>query len=117
MKLSMKAALYSGLLFPGAGYFVVQKKLRGSVALLVTIAGLSIIIIESIHKAQIIAEKIVSGAIQLDVKVLRQQILETPGIFNPDLLSGVYFIIGLVWFVGIVDCYRIGGIIQAKDLA
>ncbi len=117
MKLPMKAALYSGLVFPGAGYFVVQKKLRGFVALLISIAGLSVIIMESIHKAQIIAEKIVSGAIPFDIKIVQQQIFETPGIFSPDLLSGVYTVIGLVWLIGIVDGYRIGRIVQAKDLS
>ncbi len=108
MKLSTKAAIYSGLVFPGAGYFVVKKNFHGSIAFLITFAGLAVVVIEAFHKAQIIAEKIVAGAIPVDIGFIREQILETPGAFSPAVVSAISIVIGLVWLVGIVDSYRIG---------
>ncbi len=108
MKLSTKAALFSGLLFPGSGYFIVKKKRRGFLFFVVTLASLAIILIEAIHKAQVIAQDILSGALVMSVETLREQIQITPGAFSPEIISAVtYFVVGL-WVISIVDCYRIG---------
>jgi len=108
MKLSTRAAIYSGLVFPGAGYFVVKKTIHGAVAFLITFAGLAVVMIEAFHKAQIIADKIVMGAIPIDIGVIREQILTTPGVFSTPVVSAISIVIGLVWLVGIVDSWRIG---------
>ncbi len=115
MKLATKAAIYSGLVFPGAGYFVVKKAIHGSISFLITFAGLAVVVIEAFHKAQVIAEKIVVGAIPVDIGLIRERILETPGAFSPEVVSSVTIMIGLVWLVGIVDSYRIGAGMQEKS--
>ncbi|MCF6323149.1 MAG: hypothetical protein L3J89_02295 [Gammaproteobacteria bacterium] len=107
MKLSTKALIYSGLVFPGAGYFVVKKTVRGSTAFLITFVGLVVVMIEVFHKAQIIAEKIVMGAIPVDISVIREQILVTPGVSSTSVVSVVSVVIGLVWLVGVVDSWRL----------
>ncbi len=107
MKLSTRALLYSGLVFPGAGYFVVKKIVRGIIAFLMTFVGLVVVMVEAFHKAQIIAEKIVMGAIPIDISVIREQILVTPGVFSTTVVSVVSAMIGLVWLVGIVDSWRL----------
>ena len=108
MKLSTKAAIYSGIVFPGAGYFIVKKRVHGAASFLITFAGLTVVIIEAFHKAQIIAEKIVSGIIPADITLIREQILTTPGVFSAEMVSGISILIGFVWLVGIVDSWRIG---------
>ncbi len=107
MKLSTRALIYSGLVFPGAGYFVVKKTVHGAVAFLITFVGLVVVMIEAFHKAQIIAEKIVMGAIPIDISVIREQILVIPGVFSTTVMSVVSVVIGLVWLVGVVDSWRI----------
>jgi len=108
MKLSTKAALYSGLLFPGSGYFIVKKKKQGFLFLIIALASLTILITEAIHKAQVIAQDIVSGALVMNIETLQEQIQITPGVFSPGIISAVtYFVVGL-WLVSIIDCYRIG---------
>ena len=108
MKLSTKAAIYSGIVFPGAGYFIVKKSIHGAASFLITFAGLTVVMIEAFHKAQIIAEKIVSGVIPVDITLIREQILTIPGVFSPEVVSGISIMIGLVWLIGIVDSWRIG---------
>jgi len=107
MKLSTKAAIYSALVFPGAGYFVVKKTVHGAVAFLITFVGLALVMVEAFHKAQIIADKMVAGAIPLDIGVIREQILTTPGVFSATVVSAISIVIGVVWLGGIIDSWRI----------
>ncbi len=108
MKLSIKAALLSGLVFPGAGYFIVRKKITGLIIFILTCSGLSALIVDTTHKAKIIAEKINQGVIPLDINIIQEQIHITPGVFSANTLIGISVIIGLLWIVGVADCYRIG---------
>ena len=107
MKLSTKAAIYSALVFPGAGYFVVKKTVHGTVAFLITFAGLALVMVEAFHKAQIIADKIVTGEVAIDLGVIREQILTTPGVFSTTVVSAISIVIGVVWVGGIIDSWRI----------
>ena len=70
MKLSTKAALYSSIVFPGSGYFIVKEKIRGYIACSISFACLVIYIIEAFHKAQIIAHKIVNGEIAYNISLV-----------------------------------------------
>lgn len=115
MKLSTKAALFSSIVFPGSGYFIIQKNIRGFIFFFITIAVLSVIMIEVFHKAQIIAEKIVQGLIPLDINIIREQILTMPAVFSPQLMSSLSIVIGVLWLVGIVDSYRIGRLKETSD--
>lgn len=108
MKTATKAALFSAIVFPGAGYFVVQRRVQGAIAFLITLTGLSIMMVEAYQKAQIIAEKIVAGVVPLDVQVIREQIILTPGNLSPEIATYLSLAIGAVWLFSIIDCYRIG---------
>ncbi len=108
MKLSHQAALYSAMVFPGAGYFVVKEKPRGWIALTITLICLGVIIKDASFKAQIIAEKIVNGMMPFDVAIIRDQILHTPGFFSETVIWMVSSIIVVVWLVGLIDSFRIG---------
>jgi len=112
VKSSIKAAIYSALVFPGAGYFFVGQKVKGIISLILTLTGLAVLVVESFHKAEIIAEKIVMGVMPLDVLYIREQLLQTPGVFSEDYLSGILIMVGCVWFFSIVDSFRLGRIIE-----
>lgn len=105
MKLSAKVLLYSGLVFPGAGYFVLEKMYRGGVALITTIGCLVFIMSDVFHRASIIAEKIVQGDIPYDISIVREQILRTPGELSDGTISMLSITIGMVWLISLVDGY------------
>ncbi len=115
MKLSIKAAMFSGIVFPGAGYFLVDKKRRGIISLIATVSILIFIMIDIFHRANIIAEKIVFGIIPYDIAIIREQILLTPGNISPETLGNLSLVIGLIWIVSIVDGYYLGRGIEAKS--
>ena len=112
MKLSTKAALYSAIVFPGAGYFIVKNKLRGGIALSISLGCLVVFMIEAFNKAQIIAGKIVSGEIPYDINIIRDQIPLTPGVFATEFIMVTTICIALVWIVGGIDSYRLGKLLD-----
>ena len=117
MKLPLKAVLFSTLVFPGAGYFLVNKPKRGIVVILVILGALGTVMLEALHKAEIIAQKIVGGEMPYDVSVILQQIDMTEGRFSPDFIAGLSLIIGAIWLLGIIDAYRLGKAMETKGEA
>jgi len=105
MKLSVKVLIYSGLVFPGAGYFILKKKLRGAITFAITISCLLFILTEIFHRANIIAEKIIHGEISYDIAIIRDQILLTPGSLSEGTMNALSMVIGMVWLIGILDSY------------
>ncbi len=108
MKLSIKAPLLSTIIFPGAGYFVLDKSTQGLTFVIATLTGISVIIYDAWQKAQILAEKILLGDIPFDIAIIRQQIALLPDTIDSTLLTGTYTIIALLWLAGIIDSYRLG---------
>lgn len=109
MKISLKCALYSGLVFPGSGYFIAHRNKRAISFILATLVCLAFIIYEAYYKAQIIAQDIIiSGVIPSSISQLREQMLTTPGILTPFELNSIYVTTALLWLVGLIDSYRIG---------
>jgi len=119
LKLSIKAALYSALVFPGAGYFILQRNKQAIAFLLLTLVGLAGIAYEPvkqiplvIQKTQLMAEKIAYGQLPMDLTVIvpmiRQDILNTLDSANPTLISNISIALGILWFIGVFDCYRSG---------
>ncbi len=66
MKNSVKAALFSALVFPGTGHFIIKRYLRGLVFFLPSLLSLLYLLRYSVNKAYAIAEQITQGNIPLD---------------------------------------------------
>jgi hypothetical protein len=115
MKLKHKATLYSLLVFPGAGYFFLDRMQRGFVAMFLSLGGLAVLTVEAFHKAQVLAEKIVYGELPYDINVIRQQIPLTPGVLDERLVIGITLSLLLLWLFACVDSYRIGQVLEASD--
>lgn len=107
MNRSTKAALLSGLVFPGLGQIYLRRYVRG--ALLVFCAGLALYVILStaIDAALDVVAKMEGGEVPADVgaisELVRKESLET-GQTTSIATIGLF----LSWLFGIVDAYRIG---------
>ncbi|MBT7410233.1 MAG: hypothetical protein HN826_11070 [Methylococcales bacterium] len=109
MKLSTKAVIYSGFVFPGAGYFFVNNKKKGFICFATILVCLSFIMYEANYKVQIIAQNIMSsGVVPMDIDLIRAQVATVPGIVPPAVLSIMSLVIVLIWGIGIFDSYRRG---------
>jgi len=116
MKISTKAMLYSIIVFPGAGYFVLKQKRRGFIALVATLGLFFTLVYEAIYKAQILAEAMVrdilnSGQIPFDIFYileLREKIETVPGYFPAWFVTLATILLVAIWLVSIIDTYRLG---------
>ncbi len=108
MQSHIKAAVYSGLVFPGAGYFFLKKVKRAVIFVLLTLLSLIVVLYDAIYKAQIIAQKIVNGEIPFDLTIIRQQISATAGVLDASVVVALYSVMAVLWLVSVVDCYRLG---------
>jgi hypothetical protein len=108
MKTSTKAALYSSLIFPGAGYFLVNCKIRGILATSATAICFIGLFLEFFQRAQTITHKIVSGEIPYDVLVIAQHVRAMIYSFNTAQVIWLASTIGIIWVLSTIDAYRLG---------
>lgn len=107
-KTATKAALFSGLVFPGLGHIYLKYYRRGILLALMATLTLSGIIIHAVRQAQAIADKILSGQIALDAATITAQV-EAASAGNDSLaINAAYAIFIICWLFGIVDSYRLG---------
>ena len=110
MTTSIKAALLSALVFPGAGHFFLKRHLRGLVLTLATIASLYFLISGVVERALQITDKIQRGEVQLDVAAITELISVQPTGSEIQIINIASAVLMLAWLIGIVDSYRIGRI-------
>jgi hypothetical protein len=111
VRYSTKAALLSGLVFPGVGHLYLRRYLRGAL-LAAAAAALSYFIISvAVDSAFDIAGKIQSGDVPLNAESISalaskaSQATEN----STDIATTALFVL---WLIGIVDSYREG---RARD--
>jgi hypothetical protein len=106
MDLATKSAIYSGLVFPGTGYFFSQNKTKAWISILLSLTCLIIFMSEAVFKAQIIADKIIAGQLPFDILVIREQIKLVEGNYSDMFLGSITFLFVTTWLVSILDSYR-----------
>ena len=108
MTKSTKAALLSGLIFPGIGHIVLKRYLRGSLVMLPALIAMSAITKIAFQRAQAIVDRVVSGEIPLDTGSISELVANSPN-DSDSLISSISMFVFLVcWLIGIIDSYRIG---------
>jgi len=117
MQQSLKAALFSALIFPGSGHFLLKKHVRG-----VLLAGVSILCIwallsVAIEKAQEISLKIQSGEIPLDIARITDEVTKQTIGGDTQLAEVATYLLVACWLVGIVDSFRVGRLLDKRDSA
>ena len=113
MTRSIKAALLSGLIFPGVGHMILKQYRRGSVLMLSAMAALSVIVTKAINQALTIVDRINSGEIPVEARAIIELASMPNSSAEDSILNIAAIVVGAVWIIGIVDSYRLG-IIQEK---
>ena len=108
MKKSTKAALLSGLIFPGIGHMVLKQHLRGSVLMLSALAASSVIIAIVIRRAQTIVDRINSGDIPVDTVAIAEMVSDSTNGADSPVANISLIVLGACWLIGVVDSYRLG---------
>lgn len=105
MKRSSKAALLSGLIFPGIGHIVLKQYLRGSVLMLFALVALSVIVT---RRALTIVDRINSGDIPIDTGAIAEMVSNSTSGANSFIENIAVIVLGACWLIGIIDSYRVG---------
>ena len=108
MKRSSKAALLSGLIFPGIGHIVLKQYLRGSVLMLFALAALSVIVTGIYQRALTIVDRINSGDIPVDTNAIAEMVSNSTSGADRSIENIAVVVLGVCWLIGIIDSYRLG---------
>ena len=114
MKLSFKAALLSGLAFPGTGHFILKQYLRGMIFFLPSLISLLYLLRYSVNKANALATQIAQGNIPLDTAVISRAIAASPVDAELGQLEFAAWVLFASWLLGIADSFRQGQIADRK---
>jgi len=93
--------------FPGAGHLFLKYYPRAILFIVSFSIGASVIVINIMQKAQVVADQIVARQIPLDVTTITQRILEQPDIFSQHTLTAVTWGLVILWQLCIFDSYRL----------
>ncbi len=108
MKRSSKAALLSGLIFPGIGHIVLKQYLRGSVLMLFALVALSVIVTRIYQRALTIVDRINSGDIPVDTDAIAEMVSNSTNGADSFIENIAVIVLGACWLIGIIDSYRVG---------
>jgi hypothetical protein len=110
MKKSVKAALFSCLVFPGTGHFILKRYQRGLIFFIPAMLGLLFIIKHAAPTAFLLLEQIQLGTVTLDANAISSLIASPPGDAKLPMLSIASWTIVACWLISIVDSFRLGRI-------
>jgi hypothetical protein len=108
MHKSAKAALLSGLVFPGLGYFVLKRPLRAVVVMALSVACLVYLVDQALQQAATVMDKITSGEVAPDVVAVQQLLASSSAGSDTTLSTLASFLLLACWLYSIIDGYRIG---------
>lgn len=108
MKRSTKAALLSGLVFPGTGHVFLKHYLRGSLLILSALVAFSVALRGIFQRALTIVDQIESGAIPLETGAIAEVVSNASAGADSFAEGTAVLVLGACWLIGIVDSYRLG---------
>jgi len=108
MTKSTKAALLSGLVFPGTGHLILNQFLRGLTLLLVALVAMSVLVVTAVKQALAVLDRVNSGEITVEPGAIAE-IASMPVSGAGDSIMNIASLVFVtVWIIGIVDSYRLG---------
>jgi len=108
MKRSSKAALLSGLVFPGIGHMVLKQYLRGSVLMFFALVALSVVVTRIFQRALTIVDRINSGDIPVDTGAIAEMVSNSTSGADSLIENIAVIVLVACWLIGIIDSYRLG---------
>jgi hypothetical protein len=110
MKKSSKAALLSGLIFPGIGHLVLKQYLRGSVLMLLALVAFSVIVTRIFQRALTIVDRINSGESPVETAAIAEMVSNSTSGADSLVETTAMIVLVACWLVGIIDSYRLGAL-------
>ncbi len=107
MKKPLKVALFSGLIFPGIGHFMLKKYLTGGILFFSFAISCYFYFTDAVAKTETILAKIQNGEIALDSAAIAKALENINSGFSQQQLSLLSYFMLAIWLVAVIDSYRI----------
>ena len=114
MKKATKAALLSGLVFPGLGHLYLKRWVTGALLAGVTTYAVYTIVSVMLRVTRDIARQIESGAVSANVETITQ-LVEQQLAGSEQATSIASWVLLGCWIIGIVGAYLQGRLQDARD--
>jgi hypothetical protein len=111
MKKSLKGALLSGLVFPGAGQLWLKCYLRGAALIVVVSAAMAVVVKNASQQAFAILEHMESEGGVIDIGAILNSAQRAS---DDAVIKAASALMVLCWVIGIIDAYLVG---RKRDLA
>ena len=115
MKRSSRAALLSGLVFPGLGHISLKKYLRGFALIATSLVALAVIVTTAYQQAQLIVDQMASGQIPMETGAIAQAVSDSGNTTSRLIDNIALYVLVACWLIGIVDAYRLGGAAEKQE--
>ena len=105
MKKTARAALLSGLVFPGLGQISLKRYMRGAAFMLLTAGGLTLLVFKAVRDALSILNRMeIQGAV-IDFQTLLNLAVESSTSLSGSYRIPLLLIVGC-WLISIIDAIR-----------
>ena len=108
MRKTIKAVLFSGLVFPGTGHFSLKKYRRGLIFFVPALVSILLLARYTLNKAYDIANQLEQGQVPFDPVAISNLAIAPPAATDVFLLNAAAWIFIACWVVGMIDSYRLG---------
>lgn len=110
MKNSIKAALISAFVIPGAGHIYLKKYTTGFILIGTSAIALYYLVSKATEQALQIVGQMQNGTAPLDMATISELASRQPMGTDPFLLNAATAFLFICWIFGIIDSYRVGAI-------
>lgn len=116
MKKSSKAALLSGLIFPGIGHIFLRAYFRGFALVVLSLAALSVVVTKTYQRALLVVDQIVSGDVSMEAGTIAQAVSNSTIAADSLLENAAVIVLVACWLAGIIDSYRLGAVLEESGM-
>jgi len=106
MNTPLKAALFSALIFPGAGQLLLKKYMSACYFAAFAGVGLYLLFANLMTRAQDILDKVQSGEVSADLATI-MALVHQQSATDTESLSPALIILLVAWLVSVVEAYRV----------
>ena len=114
MTKSLKAALLSGLVFPGAGQILLRRYGRGILIMVCVLAAVAVLVVTAARTATVMLRQLEMQGEVIDLDTLVRLAVEASHSTAPTYAGSIIWIV-FCWVFSVIDAYRIGRALGQPD--
>ena len=108
MRKTIKAVLFSVLIFPGAGHFSLQRYQRGLIFFVPAMLCVWLLVSKVMDRAYTIVDQIEHGQVPLDPAAISSLVSAAPADADLFMLNAAIWIFVACWIISTIDSFRLG---------